>query len=123
MTKNRYLYVGNNPVNWIDPYGLWDYATEYGTTGGSLTENMISIENSVDEIFNEVANRDAVVTYTTNGTHSSGSLHYSGNAVDLRIRDLFNDQRQCVTERLRDALGSDYDVINEGDHIHVEYDP
>ena len=123
MTKNRYLYTSNNPVNWIDPYGLWDYATEYGTTAGGLTENMTSIEDSVDRIFNEVISRDAVVTYTTNGTHSSGSLHYSGNAIDLRTRDLSNNQRQCTTERLRDALGSDYDVINEGDHIHVEYDP
>jgi len=103
MTKNRYLYTSNNPVNWIDPYGLWDYATEYGTTAGGLTENMTSIEDSVDRI--------------------SGSLHYSGNAIDLRTRDLSNNQRQCTTERLRDALGSDYDVINEGDHIHVEYDP
>jgi len=118
------MYVRNNPLEWIDPFGLWTYAREYGTTGEGLTENMTGIEDSVDSVFNEMANRDAVVTYTTNGDHTTAdSLHYSGDAIDLRTRDLTRDQRGQAADRLRDELGSDYDVVDEGDHIHIEYDP
>jgi hypothetical protein len=84
---------------------------------------MTSIEGTVDNIHNTHANRDAVVTFTTNGTHSPNSLHYSGNAVDLRTRDLTQAQINNIVENLQEQLGDDYDVIFEGDHIHIEYDP
>jgi RHS repeat-associated protein len=100
----------------------WDYAREYGTTGDGLTENIRTIENTTDRVFNDVANRDAMVTYTTNGTHGT-NIHYEGNAVDLRTRDLTSPQAEHAVEGLRRNLGDDYDVILEGDHIHVEYDP
>lgn len=65
-----------------------------------------------------------VVTSGTDGRHSAGSLHYSGNAMDLRRRDLdaAGKTSQAVAA-LKSQLGSDYDVILESDHIHVEYDP
>ncbi|MFZ1991549.1 MAG: RHS repeat-associated core domain-containing protein, partial [Alphaproteobacteria bacterium] len=112
-----------NSLNVAKEYLIaWNYASEYGTTGEGLTENMTAIEGSVDRVFNDIARRDATVTYTTNGTHSEGSLHYSGDAVDLRTRDLTPRQTAQTTRALRNDLGPNYDVINEGNHIHVEYD-
>jgi D-alanyl-D-alanine dipeptidase len=86
---------------------------------------MSNIENSVDQAYQDASgtNSEATVTYSTNGTHSTNSLHSSGNAVDLRTRDLTEEQRTDFASRLADELGEDYDVINEGDHIHCEYDP
>ncbi|AOY88636.1 hypothetical protein BKP64_10900 [Marinobacter salinus] len=67
---------------------------------------------------------DCVITSLLDGTHSSTSLHYSGNAVDLRTR-IFESTSvaESVARDLGDCLGADYDVVLESDHIHVEYQP
>jgi len=82
-----------------------------------------SIENSVDSVFQGIAGHDATVTYTTNGKHMPNSLHYGGDAIDLRTRDLSAHQIKEAVKQLREALGKKYQVIDEGDHIHIEYDP
>ena len=59
--------------------------------------------------------------------HGVTSLHYSGNAVDIRIRDPHSGISLCNTqaavERIKEALSVDFDVILESDHIHMEYQP
>ncbi len=67
---------------------------------------------------------DCVITSCTGGTHGRGSLHYVGHAIDLRTRDFASQAlKTSVADELRDRLGSQYDVILESDHIHVEYQP
>ena len=66
---------------------------------------------------------ELVVTSALNGTHSAGSLHYYGYAVDLRTRNFTPAVAIDAANALRKKLGDKYDVINEGSHIHVEYDP
>jgi hypothetical protein len=61
------------------------------------------------------------ITSVNDGRHSHTSLHYSGQAVDLRTRDLSDPQRKA--DLLGEALGVDFDVLFEVDHIHVEYQP
>jgi hypothetical protein len=68
-------------------------------------------------------NCDCVITSLTDGKHSTNSLHYQGDAVDLRIRNLPKEARLPLSDKLRFALGENYDVVLESDHIHVEYDP
>lgn len=62
-----------------------------------------------------------VITSALDGKHSKGSLHYKGLALDFRTRTL--DDPQALATALATALGDDYDVVLEGDHLHVEYDP
>ncbi len=68
---------------------------------------------------------DVVVTSGMDGRHSKTSLHYSGCALDLRTRNLDNPEVQGpeIAAELKAALGIDYDVLFEGDHIHMEWQP
>ena len=53
------------------------------------------------------------------GVHSSGSLHYSDDAVDMRTNNLTQSQTDAIVTELQQLLGDDFDVIDEGDHIHI----
>tara|TARA_R110001583_G_scaffold34551_1_gene115878 strand:- start:26827 stop:27126 length:300 start_codon:yes stop_codon:yes gene_type:complete len=67
--------------------------------------------------------QELVVTAGLDGTHSAGSLHYYGRAIDLRTRYFDKAAAVAVAGELRDALGSDFDVVLHSSHVHVEYDP
>ena len=67
--------------------------------------------------------KDVVITSGFEGTHAHNSLHYKGLALDFRTRHLTDNQRVEVMDHLRARLGDDYDVVFEGDHFHVEFDP
>ena len=67
--------------------------------------------------------KELVVTAGTDGTHSAGSLHYYGRAVDLRTYYFSKETKEAVYLALSEALPAcDYDVVKEKTHIHVEYD-
>jgi hypothetical protein len=59
-----------------------------------------------------------VITSVMEGTHKRASLHYLGCAADLRLPP--HDAASIVAEA-KAALGEDFDVILEGDHVHVEF--
>lgn len=61
------------------------------------------------------------ITSLSDGKHSVNSLHHAGDAVDLRMP--MPVTREQIVSQLKKALGADYDVILEIDHIHIEYDP
>lgn len=78
---------------------------------------------SVAEAVYAKRNLDCVITSGNDGRHSSKSKHYAGCALDFRTRTLqSDDEARAVAAEIKDALGIDYDVIFEGDHIHVEYE-
>lgn len=58
-------------------------------------------------------------------THSSGSLHPFGYALDLRTRDFSLDIKRKVFYSLRKKLRATsefYDVVWHETHIHTEFD-
>jgi len=80
-----------------------------------------AIEDStspVDNIFKEFQ-CELVVTSGRDSKHGDGSLHYEGKAYDARIRNVL----ELLTKKIKDQLGSNFDVILESDHIHIEFDP
>jgi len=64
---------------------------------------------------------ELVITSANDGKHKEGSLHYKGLALDLRTWTL-NGREVMVHAKLQRALGDQYDVVLEKDHIHVEWD-
>lgn len=65
---------------------------------------------------------EAIITSAKDGKHSEHSLHYQGLALDLRTWNLGGREMHVLGE-LKRALGPEYDVVLEKDHIHLEYDP
>lgn len=72
-------------------------------------------------IWREDGEDNLTITSGTDGTHSTGSLHYSGAAVDLRIKDIRKVASKAA--RLRNRVGRDFDVVLESTHIHIEFQP
>jgi len=64
-----------------------------------------------------------VVTSAHDGTHSPGSLHDDGLAVDLRVWGFTDDERAQVAYEIQERLGARWDVVDEATHVHIEYDP
>lgn len=66
---------------------------------------------------------ELVITSLMDGTHNRASEHYTGMAFDFRTRDLGETRAKEVAHTIGANLGTDYDVVLETDHCHVEYDP
>lgn len=77
---------------------------------------------------------NTIITSLNDGIHGRGSLHYSGQAVDLRTRHLTKSVGgvtmidRDLTARIHrgiklSLINGDYDVILEKDHIHIEFQP
>lgn len=64
-----------------------------------------------------------VITSRWDGTHMEGSLHYEGQALDFRTRDLTAGQIHIWVALVEESLGEHWDVLLEKDHLHVEFDP
>lgn len=65
---------------------------------------------------------DCVITSASDGKHGPNSLHYNGQALDLRTRHLNGQGLQSVYHKLKESLGDQFDVVLEADHIHIEFD-
>ena len=68
-------------------------------------------------------NVEYVLTSVMEGKHKTYSLHYVGFAQDSRTRDFPPDDLSAVAEDLREALGDEFEVILEGNHFHIEFQP
>lgn len=66
---------------------------------------------------------ELVVTSITDGSHMANSLHGFGLAADIRSRDIPKDKLDFVVASCRRALGKEFDLVVEADHLHLEYDP
>ncbi len=69
-----------------------------------------------------VYGQECVITSARDGRHMPGSKHYTGEALDFRTHYFKEAEKHNVRSHLQEALGSDFDVVLEEDHIHVEFD-
>ena len=88
-----------------------------------IHEAMRPVLKAADRIWKK-HNQELVVTAGLDGTHSAGSLHPFGKALDFRTRYFSSSETTAVANELRTELGTAaYDVIVHSTHIHVEFDP
>ena len=67
---------------------------------------------------------EMTITSGNDGKHMKGSLHFKNRAIDIRSFDMMNPAK--TVEAIKQVLnqkGHKFDVIYEGSHIHIEYDP
>ena len=63
-----------------------------------------------------------VITSALDGQHSARSKHKLGYAVDLRTRDMPpGDMALNLAGKIKSALGNEYFVLLESDHIHIQF--
>ena len=88
-----------------------------------LDPKMILALIIADQIYSDHNINECVLTSATDSKHSEHSHHLKGLAIDLRTNNIDINMRQPIVNVLQKALGSQYQVIFEVDHIHVEFDP
>jgi hypothetical protein len=72
----------------------------------------------------EKAGFDCTITSCMDGQHMAGSLHYKGAAIDLRTKHVPHAvELKQIVGRIKQCLGTDFDVVVETDHLHIEFDP
>ncbi len=96
--------------------------------GAHMYPEIIRIVEVARETAPAMVKETVWITSAADGAHMSGSLHFVNRAYDIRISNIvgiddFPDAAKVWAERMQVALGDDYDVVLEEDHIHVEYDP
>ena len=76
------------------------------------------------EIYARETKKPLIVTSLDDGTHKKTSKHYKGLGADLRTKHLTAPEVAVVFKALQTSLEPlCFDVVLEGDHIHIEYDP
>lgn len=90
----------------------------------NLNPFMRAVLIEADNLWREVG-EELVVTCGLDGTHSAGSLHYYGRAVDLRTNYFTEAKAKAICTELARRLhfrNDNYDVVFHKTHIHCEYD-
>ena len=72
------------------------------------------------DVIHRVYGEDLIINSTYGGLHSPSSLHYADDAIDM---DPPKKYKREICQDLKNIDPSKYDVIDEGDHTHAEYDP
>ena len=91
-----------------------------GASLAGLHLSMREVLVMADRIWKEHG-KELVITCGTDGTHSAGSLHYYGYALDLRSKYFSQATKDQAVAKLGQQLGFDYDVIAHKTHVHVEF--
>ncbi len=72
-----------------------------------------------DQVYTKMGH-DLVITSVIDGEHGRASIHWVGGAVDIRLP---GDQGIAARNRIARRIGQDFDVVLEGNHIHIEWQP
>jgi len=89
----------------------------------NLTTQTLLALTVCDGVFGRNGIDDCIVTSCSDGIHSPTSLHYAGNAFDLRLHHIPEILRGAILADMRSALTVHYDTLRESNHYHIEYQP
>lgn len=89
----------------------------------SASREVMDAMSVADQLSLKISGKEMVVTSLLDGVHSKNSLHYTGNAFDMRVWIYTEKQKKTLFYQLKKKLGINFDVLDEETHLHVENDP
>ena len=85
---------------------------------------------ALDAYWRDAVGYELIITSGRDGEHKLYSLHYVGNAADIRTwtsansgRQITGTRRETILRMARLIAGDEFDVVNEGHHFHLEWQP
>jgi hypothetical protein len=96
---------------------------KHGVDLRSLKPQMAIAYTIAYAIYHRHSGQSCVITSASDGTHGPNSLHYQGLALDLRTSNVIPALMLKIVRDLKLELGLQFDVVDEGDHVHLEFDP
>ena len=87
--------------------------------------HMLDVVERLSRTLDGLPDEGLVITSGSDGRHMVGSRHYSGEAIDLRSKNLRPDVRARLLVALRDELGEPFTVLLEDEdtpnvHLHIQ---
>jgi len=77
----------------------------------------------VESIYNNY-DVELVITSVMDGQHKRSSAHNTGRGVDVRTRNIPNDDiKQKIINDIRASLTDEFDLVIHSTHFHLEFDP
>jgi len=76
----------------------------------------------------EAQGYECVVTSANDSKHGYGSLHFSGGALDFRMKHVRESTKELIVEEVKGSLTKEFDVLleyrgMENEHMHIEFQP
>ena len=87
------------------------------------------VSGTVVPIFASHGVAQVVITSANDGSHGANSLHFAGQAVDIRSKNIADvAKKRTILSEMKVALGVHFDVLLENlggrnEHYHIEYQP
>ena len=99
------------------------FALKEGVNVAGLKTEMVPVLLAAYSVFAQHS-VPFTITSALDSKHGRGSLHYVGLAIDIRRREIADPAVvQRIADEMKAALGSQYDVVVEKTHFHVEFQP
>jgi RHS repeat-associated protein len=122
---NTYAYVGGNPATMVDPFGLYKYTPTAGApVDGATSVVLMCMDSCVGARHPDVPLYDLTVTGATEGGHTPGSAHETGQACDVGKKSNPGLSRQDVKTCYSNCAPTDTTYgQEEGNHFHIQTRP
>lgn len=129
------LEIKDSELKYIDPKKATNeqYREQLTHAGVVIKNDSVNFKNinpklgssfdTIKSVFSAY-NDEMLITSANDSTeHHRWSLHYKGEAIDIRTKSLQKARQLAIVKQLKVKLGKTFDVVLEDDHIHIEYDP